>query len=83
VIACGLLAAILANALASGSWAAFTAARALLTISGALPAHLMDFLEEARRLGALRQVGAVYQFRHAELQDRLAQTFRDSSKQHS
>jgi len=27
---------------------------------------------DAHRLGILRQVGAVYQFRHAQLQDRLA-----------
>lgn len=81
VIACGLLAAVLASVLARGSWAAFTTARALLAISGVLPAHLMGFLEDARRLGALRQVGAVYQFRHAELQDRLAQTFRNSPQQ--
>ncbi|MDX3214059.1 hypothetical protein PV318_00600 [Streptomyces sp. ME02-6991-2B] len=32
----------------------------------------MAFLEDARRVGLLRQVGGVYQFRHAQLQARLA-----------
>ncbi len=32
----------------------------------------MRFLEDARERGVLRIVGAVYQFRHARLQDRLA-----------
>lgn len=33
---------------------------------------LMSFLEDARDQGVLRTVGAVYQFRHTTLQDRLA-----------
>jgi hypothetical protein len=37
-----------------------------------LPWHLMRFLEDAHRLGLLRQVGPLYQFRHADLQDYLA-----------
>ncbi|GAA5084907.1 NACHT domain-containing protein [Thermocatellispora tengchongensis] len=37
-----------------------------------LPRRLMPFLEDAHRLGLLRAVGPVYQFRHAELQDHLA-----------
>jgi hypothetical protein len=36
------------------------------------PFRLMRFLDDAHRLGLLRQVGAVYQFRHAALQDHLA-----------
>jgi hypothetical protein len=32
----------------------------------------MRFLEDARERGVLRTVGPVYQFRHARLQDRLA-----------
>jgi hypothetical protein len=32
----------------------------------------MAFLEDAHRRGVLRQVGAVYQFRHAKLQQYLA-----------
>ncbi|MGH3798797.1 MAG: hypothetical protein ACRDTD_01425, partial [Pseudonocardiaceae bacterium] len=33
---------------------------------------LMPFLDDARTRGILRTVGAVYQFRHATLQDHLA-----------
>ena len=34
----------------------------------------MGFLDDAHRRGVLRQVGAVYQFRHIELQHRLTNT---------
>ena len=33
--------------------------------------RLTTLLDEAQRVGILRQVGATYQFRHANLQDRL------------
>jgi hypothetical protein len=42
-------------------------------IRGRLPRRLMPFLEDAHRRGVLRQVGAVYQFRHSTLQERLLQ----------
>ncbi|WP_165495102.1 NACHT domain-containing protein [Actinomadura roseirufa] len=38
-----------------------------------VPFRLMRFLEDAHRVGLLRQVGPVYQFRHAALQHRLAE----------
>ncbi|MCY1144687.1 NACHT domain-containing protein [Actinoplanes sp. Pm04-4] len=42
-------------------------------LAGRLPANLIDFLDDAHRLGLLRTVGTtVYQFRHAEFQDHLA-----------
>lgn len=37
-----------------------------------LPRQLMPFLDDCRRLGLLRAVGPVYQFRHAEFHDHLA-----------
>jgi hypothetical protein len=37
-----------------------------------VPWPLMDFLADAHSRGVLRQTGAVYQFRHIELQRRLA-----------
>ena len=40
-----------------------------------LPWRLMRFLDDAHRAGLLRQVGPVYQFRNAVLQDRLANTY--------
>ena len=39
-----------------------------------LPGCFMAFLADAHRRGILRQEGAVYQFRHIELQHRLANT---------
>lgn len=39
---------------------------------GRMPRDLMAFLDDAHRLGLLRAVGTVYQFRHAEFQDHLA-----------
>ena len=33
----------------------------------------MTFLQDAHKLGVLRQVGPLYQFRHALLQERLVQ----------
>jgi hypothetical protein len=40
-----------------------------------LPRKLMPLLDDAHRLGLLRAVGPIYQFRHAELQDHLAATY--------
>ena len=37
------------------------------------PVRLMRFLEDARERQVLRTVGPLYQFRHARLQDRLAE----------
>lgn len=39
---------------------------------GQLPWRLLRFLDDAHGRGVLRQVGPVYQFRHADLQDHLA-----------
>lgn len=43
-----------------------------LAFAGLLPWRIMNFLEDAHRLGLLRAVGPVYQFRHAALHDHLA-----------
>ena len=43
-----------------------------LAAAGRLPWRSMAFLQDAARRGALRQVGGVFQFRHALLRDRLA-----------
>jgi hypothetical protein len=56
----------------SRAWGAFTMMRLWLAARGHLPLRLMGFLADAHRRGVLRQVGAVYQFRHARLQARLA-----------
>jgi NACHT domain len=53
-------------------WGWFAIARAWLAIGGRLPWQLMTFLDDAYHRGVLRQAGAAYQFRHARLQDHLA-----------
>ncbi|MEV4871819.1 NACHT domain-containing protein [Streptomyces syringium] len=66
----GLLGA--AIALAAHSWPHYTIARLLLAARGKLPWRLQTFLADAHQLGILRQIGPVYQFRHARLQHHLA-----------
>jgi hypothetical protein len=50
----------------------FRISAAYMAIRGRAPWRFMSFLEEAYRLTVLRQSGASYQFRHTELQERLA-----------
>ncbi|MFI6099927.1 hypothetical protein ACIA8G_30600 [Lentzea sp. NPDC051213] len=49
-------------------------AQAYLSVRHRTPLRLMRFLEDARSRHLLRTVGPIYQFRHATLQDRLADT---------
>jgi len=72
MILCGVLA--LSDIAA---WPYYETARIWLVLHGRLPWPLMDFLADAHKRGVLRQAGAVYQFRHIELQHRLAN--RDAS----
>jgi hypothetical protein len=62
--------------LIGGAWGRFTLVRGWLALHGHLPWRLLGFLEDAHRLGVLRQAGAAYQFRHALLHDHLAATSR-------
>lgn len=50
--------------------------RVWLPLTGRLPWAVMGFLEDAYERGVLRQAGAVYQFRHARLQDHLTSVYR-------
>jgi len=56
-----------------GQWVALV--RIWLPLTGQLPWRLIAFLDDACERNVLRQTGAVYQFRHAQLQDHLAQVF--------
>ncbi|MFD9500452.1 trypsin-like peptidase domain-containing protein [Streptomyces sp. NPDC060035] len=56
-----------------GQWVAL--ARIWLPLTGQLPWRLISFLDDACERDVLRQSGAVYQFRHAQLQDHLTQVF--------
>ncbi|MEU7341998.1 NACHT domain-containing protein [Streptomyces sp. NPDC007074] len=60
-------------ALVASPWAGYLATRTSLAARRRLPWHLAGFLSDAHRRGVLRQVGSVYQFRHAKLRDRLAE----------
>ena len=62
----------LAGAAGRPKWASYMLARGWLVIRHRLPWSLMDFLDNAHQRGVLRQTGAVYQFRHIDLQHRLA-----------
>src|SRR5262249_3727102 len=69
-----MLALTLAVTVAWGtSWTDFSIARVRLAILRRTPWRLMTFLDDSRHLGVLRQVGPVYQFRHARLREQLAQ----------
>ncbi|MEU8923105.1 NACHT domain-containing protein [Kitasatospora sp. NPDC048545] len=52
-------------------WGRWTATRAVFAVRGKLPWRILEFLEDAHRLGILRKVGGIHQFRHAGLQQRL------------
>ncbi|MEV0386310.1 NACHT domain-containing protein [Nonomuraea sp. NPDC050643] len=61
--------------LMSGShhaWLACTIATGHLALNRKLPWRITNFLDDAHRLGLLRAVGPIYQFRHATLHDHLA-----------
>jgi hypothetical protein len=60
----------------SATWTATLAYIQLRHQSGT-PRRLLRFLEDARDRQILRAVGPVYQFRHARLQDRLAELCTD------
>lgn len=74
-LAVGLEAGLVLGLTISGfgsAWPHWVMARAWLALRRRLPWRLMAFLAQAHELGVLRQFGAVYQFRHIELQHRLA-----------
>jgi hypothetical protein len=54
------------------AWPSYAMTAMWLALRHRLPWSLIDFLVDGHRRGVLRQAGAVYQFRHIELQHRLA-----------
>lgn len=79
--AAGLAAALSSGILAGKhrAWLAYSISLARLSRRGVLPADLMLFLDDAHRLGLLRAVGPLYQFRHADLQDYLALLYKSGT----
>jgi hypothetical protein len=69
-IVAGLALGIAVGLVFPATWQ-FTLASIQLWRRGETPARLLRFLEDARNRQILRTVGQVYQFRHAQLQDRL------------
>lgn len=65
----GVVISLLANP--RSSWLSYLAARYYLAVRGHLPWRLMRFLDDAHERGVLRRAGAIYQFRHARLQEYL------------
>ena len=70
-LAAGLTVGLIAASI-QASWLPFAVSRLWFAGTRRLPLRLMSFLRDAHRRGILRQVGGLYQFRHAELQCRLA-----------
>ncbi|MBQ6644720.1 MAG: NACHT domain-containing protein [Saccharopolyspora sp.] len=59
--------------LTESAWWYFVIARGWLAMRGKIPLRLMRFLDDARERELLRQSGAVYQFRHAQLKEHIKQ----------
>ncbi|MFG2822269.1 helix-turn-helix domain-containing protein [Kitasatospora sp. NPDC048365] len=71
----GAFGAGLAYGLSMTAWGQWVAlARIWLPLTGQLPWALIAFLDDAHQRGVLRQVGAVYQFRHAWIQSHLSRS---------
>ncbi|TXS35124.1 NACHT domain-containing protein [Streptomyces sp. uw30] len=70
---CGYLWLYLTPAtLALSAWGRLLTVRVWFGITGRLPWRLLTFLKDAHARGVLRQTGALYQFRHLRLQERLS-----------
>jgi hypothetical protein len=54
------------------AWPAYAMTRYWLALQRRLPWSFQAFLADAHQLGILRRAGTVYQFRHADLQRRMA-----------
>ena len=70
--ACGGLVAGLTTSRSKTAWPDYMLIRCWLAWRRLLPRQLMAFLADAHQRGVLRKYGSVYQFRHIDLQRRLA-----------
>jgi hypothetical protein len=61
------------------AWPMYVIATIWLARRELLPRRLMPFLDDAHRLGLLRAIGPVYQFRHAQFQDHLAAQYESTT----
>jgi hypothetical protein len=69
-----LITALLLAALwvSTTAWYLYCCISGIYSLRRKFPVQSMRFLQDAYRLGLLRTSGSAYQFRHADLQDRLA-----------
>ncbi|MBO1418944.1 NACHT domain-containing NTPase [Streptomyces sp. FH025] len=74
----GWLCAAVVLAGLSGWWR-WNATWWFLARRGKLPRRTLEFLEDAHKLGVLRKISGIYQFRHAELQQRLDDSWPDET----
>jgi hypothetical protein len=65
-------------AICNSAWGRWQLSRGWLTLIGKVPWSLIEFLEDGHSRGILRQTGGVYEFRHALLQECLAEGGPDS-----
>ena len=70
----------LADGLTEGSVPNVGLTEYVLAVTGAGRVKFMKVLEDAHRRQVLRQAGAVYQFRHADLQEHLAKIHRQRTQ---
>jgi hypothetical protein len=70
-LAAGLTVGLIAASI-QASWLPFSLARLWFAGTGRLPLRLISLLRDAHKRSILRQEGGIYQFRHVELQRRLA-----------
>jgi hypothetical protein len=61
--------------LAASQAGRLSVAAVIMGLRGTGPVRTIRFLEDARERQVLRQAGAAYQFRHARVQDRLAEEY--------
>ena len=62
----------------NGAWLSYILTSSRLAATRKLPLRLMNFLDDAHRLGLLRTTGPAYQFRHAEFHNHLIRTSRST-----
>lgn len=68
----GLLGGLMIAAAAASPWIGYRVAHGWLAFQRKVPWRLMAFLDDSYKRSVMRQVGAAYQFRHLQLQKRLA-----------
>ncbi|HXL90436.1 MAG TPA: ATP-binding protein [Streptosporangiaceae bacterium] len=75
----GLIFSVTSSGLVVTSWSRYRVAHLWLVIRGKIPPSYMTFLDDAYRVGILRQTGLSYDFRHELLRKSLADLNADAA----